>query len=241
MFENRKVLYLTVIDSINGYIKNHNLKPGDQIPSEPQLTRLLNVSRATVRMAIQELVNAGVLEKAQGKGTFVRPPMNGIDINEFLSFSTWAKKMGLKSRSIVARFEKVDSPTHDVVEGLELNPGDSVWVIERHRYIDDEATLLETTYIPHKLFNNFEGKRLAKESIYDVFEGYGFHYLTGQERILPTALTKREADFFGAKENDPAIILIKKMKHYTQVVEYTKAIFKKGKFELTASIVKISL
>ena len=33
MFENRKVLYLTVIDSINGYIKSHNLQPGDQIPS----------------------------------------------------------------------------------------------------------------------------------------------------------------------------------------------------------------
>lgn len=241
MFENRKALYLSVIDSINNYIKNNHLQPGDQIPSEPELTRMLNVSRATVRMAIQELVNAGVLEKAQGKGTFLKPLSTIIDINEFLSFSTTAKKMGLKSYSEIAKFEKMDTPPPDVVEGLGLTSGESVWFIERHRFMEDEPTLFERTYLPLKLFPQFNAKRLVTESIYDVLEDYGYHYLTGLERIVPTALTQDEAAFFGSKPGDPAILLIKNMSNYNQKVEYTKGIFSKGKYELTASIVKINL
>ncbi len=241
MFENRKALYISVIETINSYIKNHDLKPGDQIPSEPELVHLLNVSRATVRMAMQELVNAGVLEKVQGKGTFVKPPSTSIDINQFLSFSTLAKTIGSKHRSVVARLEKLDNPPKDVCDELNIHPGESVWFIQRQRYLDEEPALFEETYIPFKFFKNLDGYRLEKESIYDVFEDYGFHYLTGKERILPIALNEEVAKFFGVEVGDPAIILIKSMKNYNQPVEYTKGIFKNGKYELSASIVKINL
>jgi len=241
MFENRKALYISVIETINSYIKNNNLKPGDQIPSEPELCRLLNVSRATVRMAMQELVNAGVLEKVQGKGTFVKPPSTSIDINKFLSFSTLAKTIGSKHRSVVSKFERLDNPPSEVLKELNIENGESVWFIQRQRYLDDEPALFEETYIPYKFFKNLDGKRLATESIYDVFEDYGFHYLTGKERIIPISLTEEAADFFKVEAGEPAIILIKTMKNYNQAVEYTRGIFKNGKYELSASIVKINL
>lgn len=241
MFEDRKALYISVIETINSYIKNHNLKPGDQIPSEPELVRLLHVSRATVRMAMQELVNAGVLEKVQGKGTFVKPPSTSIDINEFLSFSTLAKKIGSEHHSIVSKFEKIDNPPKDVCDELNIYPGESVWLIQRQRYLDNEPALFEETYIPYKFFKNLDGYRLEKESIYDVFEDYGFHYLTGKERIIPISLNEEVAKFFKVPVGDPAIILIKTMKNYNQAVEYTKGIFKNGKYELSASIVKINI
>lgn len=47
-------------------------KPGDKIPSEPQLVNTYEISRVTVRNAIQQLVNDGVLIKKHGKGTFVK-------------------------------------------------------------------------------------------------------------------------------------------------------------------------
>ena len=241
MFENRKALYISVIETINSYIKTNELKPGDQIPSEPELVRLLHVSRATVRMAMQELVNAGVLEKIQGKGTFVKPPSTSIDINQFLSFSTLAKTIGSKHHSVVSKLEKLDFPPKDVCTELDIHQGESVWYIQRLRYLDGEPALFEETYIPFKFFKNLDGYRLEKESIYDVFEDYGFHYLTGKERIIPIALNEEVAKFFEVQIGDPAIILIKTMKNYNQPVEYTKGIFKNGKYELTASIVKINI
>jgi DNA-binding GntR family transcriptional regulator len=65
--------------------------------------------------------------------------------------------------------------------------------------------------------------------------------LTGKERIIPIALNEEVAKFFEVEVGDPAIILIKTMKNYNQPVEYTKGIFKNGKYELSASIVKINI
>lgn len=241
MYENRKVLYLTVIDAINNHIKNNKLKPGDQIPSEPELTKMLNVSRATVRMAIQELVNAGVLEKAQGKGTFVKPPATQIDINQFLSFSTTVKKMGLSSRSQILRFEIVSAEEEDVLRNLNLNKGDQVYEIFRLRFLEEDPVMYERTYIPLSAFPNFQVNRLKKESFYDICESYGFHYMNGKERIVPTLLTLEESQYLQTTAGEPAILLIKTMTSYNRCIEYTKGILKKGKFELVASIVKINL
>ena len=61
-----------IYTEISNQIKSGKYKPGDKIPSEPQLVKIYNVSRVTVRKAIEQLVNDNILIKKHGKGTFVK-------------------------------------------------------------------------------------------------------------------------------------------------------------------------
>ena len=60
-----------VIDRISGAIIDGELRPGDKIPTEPELSAMFNVGRNTVREAIRILVAYGVLEIRRAEGTFV--------------------------------------------------------------------------------------------------------------------------------------------------------------------------
>lgn len=66
-----KKLYQTVIEYINKEIKSGNLTNGDAIPSESQLSKLLDVSVGTIRKAVDKLENNNTLYRQHGKGTFV--------------------------------------------------------------------------------------------------------------------------------------------------------------------------
>ena len=68
---NSKSMVQIVIDRITGAIIDGELKPGDQIPTEPELSSLFNVGRNTVREAIRILVAYGVLEIRRAEGTFI--------------------------------------------------------------------------------------------------------------------------------------------------------------------------
>ncbi|MHA8138188.1 FadR/GntR family transcriptional regulator [Lactobacillaceae bacterium Scapto_B20] len=65
---------------INDYIKDHQLKPGDKLPTEPELMKYCDVSRSTIREAIQRLKYSGVVTVKQGSGTYVNQPVE-IKVN----------------------------------------------------------------------------------------------------------------------------------------------------------------
>ncbi|MDO4271157.1 MAG: FCD domain-containing protein [Eubacteriales bacterium] len=62
----------SVVQYLTEHIANGDWAVGSKIPSENQLTASLGVSRASVRVAIQQLIGVGVLESVHGKGTFLR-------------------------------------------------------------------------------------------------------------------------------------------------------------------------
>jgi len=69
--EDYKLLYAKVTDRIIEYIEQNDLKSGDPLPSLNELIEYYGVSQVTVRIAMQRLSSEGVIERIQGKGTFV--------------------------------------------------------------------------------------------------------------------------------------------------------------------------
>jgi GntR family transcriptional regulator len=67
-------LYRQVVTIIRGQIADGHLRPGDKLPSEPELCELYAVSRATIRQAFNELDRDGLIERSAGRGTFVLSP-----------------------------------------------------------------------------------------------------------------------------------------------------------------------
>ena len=97
------------------------LSPGDAIPSERALVERLGVSRVTVRQAIADLVDGGVLERVHGKGTYVTGPQ----VDSWLHLTSFSREMrdrGLQPATVVlsAREEVADD---EVSYALRIRPG----------------------------------------------------------------------------------------------------------------------
>jgi DNA-binding FadR family transcriptional regulator len=84
-----------VSEKLKQYILEHQLRPGERLPSERDLVKTMNVSRSVLREALRMLENAGIIEIRHGEGAFISNADNITPITEHLLFM-W--KVGNKSR-----------------------------------------------------------------------------------------------------------------------------------------------
>ncbi len=76
-----------VMDALAEYIDKTGLQPGDTVPSERMLSEMWQVSRGTVREALGRMCREGILIPMQGKGTYVAPEKEHIEMKTMISFS----------------------------------------------------------------------------------------------------------------------------------------------------------
>ena len=89
-------LYKQLKDLLRAFIASASTPANERLPSEKELSERYEVSRITVRKAIEELEKEGYLVKVQGRGTFTRKPKLGRDLHELLSFTRTCQIMGMK-------------------------------------------------------------------------------------------------------------------------------------------------
>jgi GntR family transcriptional regulator len=127
-------------------ITNGKFDPGDTLPPERVLTTSYDVSRITVRRAIDELENEGYVRRVQGKGTFVAPPRIQRGIFKLTSFSEDIAALGMEPGSELLTLQREPAQAR-VARELHLDEGDSVWFVERLRYADSEIVGLNLSYL----------------------------------------------------------------------------------------------
>ena len=143
-------LYKQLSRSLNNAIQEGLLSPGDALIPERDLASSLKMSRITVRKAIDQLVEIGLLVKRQGAGTVVSENVDLVlhkNLSSLNSFTADMKKRGLESYSrVVLREEGKASPKEALI--LNLNEGDLVHRRNRVRYLVNEPLLYEIAVIP---------------------------------------------------------------------------------------------
>src|SRR6187431_3588868 len=128
-------LYQQLQRSLRSAIENRVIAPDDALPPERDLAEMLSVSRITVRKAIEELVEEGLLTRKQGSGTFVS---NRVEKNfaKLTSFSEDMRARGREPRSVwLNRAEGTVTPEESLT--LRSSPGTPVYRFHRIRYADD--------------------------------------------------------------------------------------------------------
>lgn len=120
---------------------------GGRIPSEQVLCDAYGVSRVTVRKALLDLVQEGMLVRRQGKGTFVADERIQRDLHQITSFSDACRQMGHQpgSRLISVQMQEADA---DDVERLGVAPDSQVVCMCRLRLCDGEPVMLEINHFP---------------------------------------------------------------------------------------------
>jgi GntR family transcriptional regulator len=139
-------LYLTLAKRI----ANADWRPGDALPSELDLARQYGVAPGTIRKAIDELVDDGLIERRHGSGTFIRRPNFDNMMVRFFLFRDPSGGIIMPESHIVAR-EIV--PADAMVAGkLTMREGDDVIRVTRHRHWEGQARLLEDIFLPPDRF-----------------------------------------------------------------------------------------
>lgn len=224
--------YVIVMEAVQNYISNHQLQVGDKIPTEPEWMEEFHVSRATVRQAMQELENAGVIEKKHGVGTFVAEEKLSIQMQGFFSFSEEAKKVSNNYETKILKFRRTLNAPKKVIDLFQSN---EVIELERLRLIDGDPILLELTYIPGNLVKGRLPKEFKFESLYDYFKSLGVKHLTGNEKLTPHNPTAYEASKL--KIDKQAMLLqFTRVLYEGNAIEYTTTILKPGKIGIETTI-----
>ncbi|MDD3173891.1 MAG: GntR family transcriptional regulator [Herbinix sp.] len=233
----QRPLYQQLIDSISNYISENKLTPGDKIPTEQELSQVYKVSRATVRQAIQELVNNGILLKMHGKGTFIAQPKHKMGVGSFYSFSDLVQNNHFDSQTQILCFQEIHNPDDKVCRRLQLSPNEAVFYLSRLRCIDNNPVLLENTYVPKKLVPFFDIVKIEQNGLYNYLNhSFGIGDLEGIERFTAYNPTIEEKAILKIRDSDPCIRIRRLFYYLGKPIEYTFSILKNGTIQLEANI-----
>jgi GntR family transcriptional regulator len=169
--------YVQIARILRERIQRQEYAPGVQIPTEVDLCEAYQVSRITVREAINKLVQEGWLDRRQGKGTYVVHQKLRRNIAKVYSFSSDMRQLGMAPRSHVLclRVEEAPPAIADRMKLPETNH--RVTRITRVRIANDVPVLVETAMIPEYLC-----PRLAER---DFEHGSLYRILTEEYRLMP--------------------------------------------------------
>jgi GntR family transcriptional regulator len=115
-------LFIQLKDRLREDILAQRLQPGQKLPSESQLQSTYGVSRITVRQALAELGAAGLIQKVNGKGSFVAHPRDNPDLGLLTGFYEHMRARGHVARGKLLSVREVEAPAR-VARALGLPPG----------------------------------------------------------------------------------------------------------------------
>lgn len=207
-FDSHIPYYFQLIEVIKEKINQGEWKPGDQIPSEPELCEIYGISRTVVRQALKEMEYEGLIYRRKGKGTFIAEPKIGESLVQKLTgFYQDMVDRGHKPITQVLR-QEVEPANAQVARHLGLETGTSVFTLERLRFVEDIPIVLVITYLPYELVSKLADYEFSDKSLYAVLENdLGLVLSHGHRWIEAVAANEREAELLQVDECAPLVLL----------------------------------
>jgi GntR family transcriptional regulator len=201
----RLPLYRQIEEALRERIRSGVLRPGAQVPTEPELMAEYGVSRATVRQALAGLIAEGLLEIRRGLGTYVTAPRFEHTIGGFYSFSREIERHGLQPGTKVLDLRTM--PAVDVVaESLGVPAGTKVVALRRLRLAGPDPLVVETSHLPATRFPGLETVDFSQVRLYDtLMNRYGCRPTRARETFEPILLTADEAALLDQRRGEPAL------------------------------------
>lgn len=221
-------LYLKVENELRHKIATNEYPVNTKIPSEEELCEAYGVSRITVRRAIQDLVEVGLLRKRRGLGTFVEVPKNVVSPGERSGgFSAYMLDTGHHSpRKILGKQALI--ATAQLAERLHISEGDPVLNVRRLMLEDDVPVAIDSLYVAEERFPELLDKLVGDASFYSILErDYGV-VLGGSDMLLDVSTARSdEAHILGCITGAPLFILRKvKLDAGGDPVHYSKTVIR---------------
>lgn len=199
-------LYIQIAEGLLERIESGELSPGDRLPSERELSRMLGVNRMTLRRALEMLESQSLLLRRQGDGTYVAEPKIERQAGRLVPFTQGMQRRGYLPGAKVISFEK--RPVEAAIaKELGVPVSALVFLARRLRFINQEPVMLERFTMPAQRFPGLERFDLSRRSVYEVMEReYGVRVVRARQSLEPVAASEYEAELLGVKPGDPLML-----------------------------------
>ena len=233
--------YEQIALDIQKKINNGQYLPNDQLPLEKEMCIQYNVSRITIKKAMDKLVMNGSVIKRRGSGTFVKD----LDRDEITDISTPKQFSGFSGSHIGDKIEtkvidfKVINPSKEIANKLKMEKEDFVYFICRVRYANGEPCVVEYTYMPIDVISGIK-RDMLNGSIYRYIEENLKLKIKSAHRtvraLIGSELEKKELNI---DDNIP-ILQVEQIAFLDngQPFEYSKASHRGDKFEFKSISVR---
>jgi len=182
-------------------IEKNLVGPNDALPAERALATEFDVSRITVRKAIDGLVTEGLLVRRQGSGTFVKARVEK-NFSQLSSFSEDMRARGLHPRSVwLKRSQGTVTPEEALT--MQLSPGTPVYRLHRIRFADEAPMALEYATVLASCLPTVDS---VDTSLYEALERTGNRPVKALQRLRAVLLTVEQAKLLGAKDQDAGLL-----------------------------------
>ncbi|MBU3227947.1 GntR family transcriptional regulator [Clostridium algidicarnis] len=203
---------------------------GQCIDSERELSKNYSVSRMTVRQALGELVQEGLLVRQKGIGTFVSEPK--VKQKDMMSFSEIVSRTGMKLETKVLQFEEIEASN----ELKDIFNKDKIYKINRMRIVNGCSIANEIVYIPCD-YLDIKDKGELNGSLYKVLEEEGYKIVNSETSIQALVMEDRYKNIFNTEELVPLLkTCSKNMTAEDKVIFIEEAIYRSDKYLLEVNI-----
>ncbi|MGV3488705.1 MAG: GntR family transcriptional regulator [Tuberibacillus sp.] len=231
-------IYYQIQSYIKDLVDTNRLRPGDTIPSERELTEKFQVSRMTVRQAIMNLVNDGVLYRQKGKGTFVSEVKIEQPLQGLTSFTEDMKKRGLVPGTRLLSFTIV--PADEIVaDRLQVQVHEPVYEIIRIRLADEQPISLESTYLSANLVKGLTDDIVMK-SLYSYIEKNISPSISYANQVIEASIAgKDEIEHLQLKKGSPILLIHRNtFLDNGQPLEWVKSAYRADRYKFVINMTR---
>lgn len=228
-------LYFQLSQELERAITEGELKPGDRIETEVEIAERLGLSRPTVRQAIQDLVNKGMLVRRRGVGTQVVHSQlrRSMELTSLFDDLTSANK---KPTTRVLSLGKAPADA-TVAAALNIAEGTSVIAVKRLRSVRNEPLAIMSNWLPADLVP-LTKTELERTGLYDLLRSNGIQMRVANQRIGARSATAAEARLLDLKPNAPLLTMERtSFDESGKAVEYSSHCYRADAYSFETTLV----
>lgn len=223
-------LYLQLQRLLRSAIERHVLEPDEALPPERDLADAYKISRVTVRKALDGLVQANLLTRRQGAGTFVAARVE----KNFASISSFTEDMRSRGRQPrsewISRAEGTVMPEEALALGL--SPGSPVYRLSRIRYADEQSMALEYSTVPK---DSIESLERIGDSLYEALGNA--RPIRVLQRLRAVLFTREQAELLKIEPGSPGLEIERRgFSADGRTVEFTKSYYRGDAYDFVAEL-----
>lgn len=224
-------LYKELMEKIEKKIRDE-YQPNQKLPSERELVKMYGISRSTVRLALNDLEERGIIYRLHGKGTFVSPVF--IDQPNLGNMYSFSSQMSTEGRHPTTKniSLKLEVPEKEIAQQLNLSEGEKAYELRRLRLSEGEPFMYSRTYLPINIFPDLKMSDLNQDTLYGVMKKkYRQISVLAFEDVQAVNLGQEKAELLHVKTGAASLKINRKTINDKNVpIEFTQTLARGDKF-----------
>ncbi len=225
--------YRIIANILINKIKSGEFPIGSALPTEIEMCTLFDVSRVTVRKAIQVLIQDNRAVSIKGSGTYIKENRLNYEIYNQTSLQEKWSKISIITKSKVISFT-IQIPTEYIATKLQIQRDEHVFYIKRLRFADKKPVDVEETWMPVKLFPDLTYQIMQRSKYAYIEKEKQMTILSSEQEIIPVLPNAEISKLLEISESQPIVkkITVSKLQDGT-IFEYSNNYLNPANYKFT--------